>query len=33
MLALVFSCTVIGLEGVIVEAEVDTSQGLPGMII
>jgi magnesium chelatase family protein len=26
----VFSCAVIGLEGVIVEVEVDTAQGLPG---
>ena len=33
MLARVFSCAVIGLEGVIVEVEVDTGQGLPGMII
>ena len=33
MLARVFSCAVIGLEGVIVEVEVDTSQGLPGMDI
>jgi magnesium chelatase family protein len=33
MLARVFSCAVIGLEGVIVEVEVDTSNGLPGMII
>jgi magnesium chelatase family protein len=30
MLARVFSCAVIGLEGVIVEVEVDTAQGLPG---
>ncbi|MBI1792631.1 MAG: ATP-binding protein [Chloroflexi bacterium] len=30
MLARVFSCAVIGLEGVIVEVEVDTTQGLPG---
>ncbi len=33
MLARVFSCAVIGLEGVIVEVEVDTAQGLPGMDI
>jgi len=33
MLARVFSCAVIGLEGVIVEVEVDTGQGLPGMTI
>ncbi len=30
MLARVCSCAVIGLEGVIVEVEVDTTQGLPG---
>src|SRR5512136_2626651 len=30
MLARVCSCAVIGLEGVIVEVEVDTAQGLPG---
>lgn len=33
MLARVFSCAIIGLEGVIVEVEVDTSQGLPGLDI
>jgi magnesium chelatase family protein len=33
MLARVFSCAVIGLEGVIVDVEVDTGQGLPGMTI
>jgi magnesium chelatase family protein len=33
MLARVLSCAVIGLEGVIVEVEVDTAQGLPGMDI
>jgi magnesium chelatase family protein len=33
MLARVFSCAVIGLEGVIVEVEVDTAQGLPSIII
>jgi magnesium chelatase family protein len=33
MLARVYSCAVIGLEGVIVEVEVDTSDGLPGMAI
>ncbi len=33
MLARVFSCAVIGLEGVIVEVEADTGQGLPGMTI
>ncbi len=33
MLARVYSCAVIGLEGVIVEVEVDTGQGLPGIVI
>lgn len=33
MLARVYSCAVIGLEGVIVEVEVDTADGLPGMAI
>jgi magnesium chelatase family protein len=33
MLARVFSCAVIGLEGVIVEVEVDITQGLPGIDI
>jgi len=33
MLARVISCAVIGLEGVIVEVEVDTNQGLPAMVI
>ena len=33
MLARVHSCAVIGLEAVIVEVEVDTGQGLPGMDI
>ena len=33
MLARVHSCTVIGLDGVIVEVEVDTGPGLPGMVI
>jgi magnesium chelatase family protein len=33
MLAKVFSCAVIGLEGVIIEVEVDTGQGLPSMVI
>ena len=33
MLARVYSCAVIGLEGVVVEVEVDTSQGLPVMVI
>jgi magnesium chelatase family protein len=29
----VFSCAIIGLEGVVVEVEVDTGQGLPGITI
>ena len=33
MLARVSSCAVIGLDGVIVEVEVDTGPGLPGMVI
>jgi magnesium chelatase family protein len=33
MLARVFSCAVIGLDGVVVEVEVDTGQGLPKIII
>jgi len=33
MLARIFSCAVIGLEGVVVEVEIDTAQGLPGMDI
>ena len=33
MLARVFSCAVIGLEGVVVEVEVDTGQGLPAIVI
>ncbi|MFM8322986.1 MAG: YifB family Mg chelatase-like AAA ATPase [Chloroflexota bacterium] len=33
MLARVYSCALIGLEGVIVEVEVDTGEGLPGMTI
>jgi magnesium chelatase family protein len=33
MLARVFSCAVIGLEGVVVEVEVDIGLGLPGMTI
>ena len=33
MLARVFSCAVIGLEGVVVEVEVDTSEGLPYIVI
>ena len=33
MLARVFSCAVIGLDGVVVEVEVDTGGGLPNMVI
>jgi magnesium chelatase family protein len=33
MLAFVNSCAVIGLDGVVVEVEVDTGQGLPKVII
>jgi magnesium chelatase family protein len=33
MLARVYSCAVIGLDGVIVEVEVDSGDGLPGMAI
>lgn len=33
MLARVFSCAVIGLDGVIVEVEVDLAAGLPGVVI
>ncbi len=33
MLARVFSCAVIGLDGVVVEVEVDTGRGLPYMVI
>jgi magnesium chelatase family protein len=33
MLARVYSCAVIGLEGVIVEVEVDTGDGLPSIVI
>jgi len=33
MLARVYSCAVIGLEGVVVEVEVDTGDGLPSIII
>ena len=33
MLANVKSCAVIGLEGVVVDVEVDTGPGLPAMVI
>ncbi|MEI6289239.1 MAG: YifB family Mg chelatase-like AAA ATPase [Chloroflexota bacterium] len=33
MLSRIFSCAVVGLEGVVVEVEVDYSSGQPGMII
>jgi hypothetical protein len=31
MLARIFSCAVVGLEGVVIEVEVDYTNGLPGM--
>jgi len=33
MLARVFSCAVVGLEGVVVEVEVDYTNGLPGVLL
>src|SRR3990172_5374472 len=33
MLARIYSCAVVGLDGVIVEVEVDYTSGLPGMTI
>jgi magnesium chelatase family protein len=33
MLARVYSCAVIGLDGVVVEVEVDTSNGLPAIVM
>ena len=33
VLAKVFSCAVVGLDGVLVEVEVDVGQGQPGIII
>src|SRR5512133_574898 len=33
MLARIYSCAVIGLDGVIIECEVDTNQGLPSITI
>ncbi len=33
MLAKVFSCAVIGLDGAIVEVEVDTANGLPSFVV
>src|SRR5512136_719423 len=33
MLARIFSCAIIGLDGVVVDVEVDTGLGLPGMTI
>ena len=33
MLAKVFSCAVVGLDGVLVEVEVDVGLGQPGMIV
>ena len=33
MLAKVFSCAVVGLDGVLVDVEVDVGQGIPGMVV
>ena len=33
MLAKVFSCAVVGLDGVLVEVEVDVGQGIPGLVV
>jgi magnesium chelatase family protein len=33
MLAKVTSCALVGLEGVLVDVEVDTSRGMPSLII
>ena len=33
MLAKVYSCAVIGLEGAVVEVEVDTANGLPSFVV
>jgi magnesium chelatase family protein len=33
VLAKVFSCAVVGLDGVLVEVEVDVGQGVPGMVV
>lgn len=33
MLAKVYSCAVVGLDGVLVEVEVDVGQGVPGMVV
>ena len=33
VLAKVFSCAVVGLDGVLVEVEVDVGQGIPGMVV
>ncbi len=33
MLAKVYSCAVVGLDGVLVEVEVDVGQGQPGMVL
>ncbi len=32
MLAKVYSCAVVGLEGALVEVEVDTANGLPSLV-
>lgn len=33
MLAKILSCAVVGLDGVLVEVEVDVGQGIPGMVV
>jgi hypothetical protein len=33
MLAKVYSCAVVGLDGAIVEVEVDTTNGLPSFVV
>ena len=33
MLAKVYSCAVVGLDGVLVEVEVDVGQGQPGIVL
>ncbi len=33
MLAKVYSCAVVGLDGVLVEVEVDVGTGQPGMVV
>ena len=33
MLAKVYSCAVVGLDGVLVEVEVDVGTGMPGIVV